>query len=76
MVTVTIENQGNAGAEVLVTLKAAGGDVTKRLEVRAKSKNSIRMEAPSAPQQVIVNDGSVPESDLSNNTFKIELPGK
>jgi hypothetical protein len=76
VVTVTIENHGNAGAEVPVTLKVAGGDVTKRLEVRAKSKNSIRMEAPSAPQQVIVNDGSVPESDLSNNTFKIELPAK
>ncbi len=76
VVTVTVENQGNAGAEVLVTLKAAGGDVTKRLEVRAKSKNSIRMEAPSTPQQIIVNDGSVPESDLSNNTFKIELPAK
>ena len=73
VITVTIENTGNAGAEVPVTLKVGSIDVTKRLEVRAKSKNSIRIEAPAAPQQVIVNDGSVPESDLSNNTFKVEL---
>jgi hypothetical protein len=24
------------------------------------------------PQEVVVNDGSVPESDMTNNTFKIE----
>jgi hypothetical protein len=73
VVTVVVENLGNAGAEVPVTLKATGGDVTQRIEVRAKSKNSIRIEAPSTPLQVIVNDGSVPESDANNNTFKVEL---
>lgn len=76
VVTVTVENLGNAGAEVPITLKVGSVDVTKRLEVRAKSKNSIRIEVPGAPQQVIVNDGSVPESDLGNNTFKVELPAK
>jgi hypothetical protein len=72
VVTVTVENLGNAGAEVPVTLKVGSVDVTKRLEVRAKSKSSIRIEAPGLPQQVIVNDGTVPESNVSNNTFKIE----
>ena len=76
MITVTVENLGNAGAEVPVTLKVGSVDVTKRLEIRAKSKNSIRIETPGPAQQVILNDGSVPESDLSNNTFKIELPAK
>ncbi len=71
VVTVTVENLGNAGAEVPITLKVGSLDVNKRLEVRAKSKNSVRIEVPGAPQEVIVNDGSVPESDLSNNTFKI-----
>ena len=76
VITVTVENLGNAGAEVPVTLKVGSVDVTKRLEIRAKSKNSIRIETPGPAQQVILNDGSVPESDLSNNTFKIELPAK
>jgi hypothetical protein len=39
--------------------------------VRAKSKGVIRVEVPTLAEQVIVNDGSVPESDMSNNTFKI-----
>jgi len=73
VVTVVVENTGNAGAEVPVIVKAAGGDITQRVEVRAKSKSSVRIETPSTPLQVTVNDGSVPESDVSNNTFKVEL---
>ena len=71
MVTVTVENLGAAGAEVPVVLKMKEGDVVKRIEVRAKSKNSIRFEVPSVPPEVVVNDGSVPESDLTNNSFAV-----
>jgi hypothetical protein len=71
MVTITVENLGSAGAEVPVTVKFKGGEVTKRLEVRAKSKGVIRVEVPSLAEEIVVNDGSVPESDMSNNTFKI-----
>jgi hypothetical protein len=73
-VSVTIENLGNAGAEVPVVLRAETGEVTRRLEVRAKSKTSIRIDIPSKPEQIVINDGSVPESDISNNTFKISPP--
>jgi hypothetical protein len=72
LVTITVENLGNAGAEVPVTVKFAGGEVSKRLEVHAKDKAVIRIEVAAAPQEVVVNDGSVPESDVTNNTFKIE----
>jgi hypothetical protein len=72
LVTITVENLGAAGAEVPVTLKMeGGGEIRQRLEVRAKAKASLRMEAAGKPQQVTVNDGSVPESDMSNNTYKI-----
>jgi hypothetical protein len=71
MATVTVNNLGSAGAEVPLTVKSAGGEVTKRLEVRAKSKAVIRIEVPTAPLEVVVNDGSVPESDMSNNVFKV-----
>jgi hypothetical protein len=72
MVTVTVENLGGAGAEVPVTVRFDGGEVTKRLEVRGKNKGVIRMEVPAAPREIVVNDGSVPESDTTNNTFKIQ----
>jgi hypothetical protein len=28
----------------------------------------------SAPVEVVVNDGSVPESDMSNNVYRVEIP--
>jgi hypothetical protein len=74
IVTVTIENLGDAGAEVPVTLRMEGGEVSKRLEVHAKSKAAVRIEASSTPLEVRVNDGSVPESDVSNNIFKVPPP--
>lgn len=76
MLTVTVENLGSAGAEVPILVKFAGAEATKRLEVRAKSKATIRIEVPSAPQEVTVNDGSVPESDTENNTFKLAEAAK
>ena len=74
IVTVTVDNLGNAGAEVPVILKFTGGEVVKRLEVRAKSKATIRIETPRSPQEIMVNDGSVPESDVANNVFKLGSP--
>jgi hypothetical protein len=76
VVTVTVENQGAAGAEVSLTLTMVEGKVVRKIEVHAKSEAVIRIEAASAPLEVVVNDGSVPESDMSNNVYKIEIPEK
>jgi hypothetical protein len=73
MLTITLDNLGTAGAEVPVTVKYTGGEIMQRLEVQAKGKAVTRVEVPSAPQEVVVNDGSVPESDMTNNTFRIEV---
>lgn len=72
IVTIIVDNSSAAGAEVPVMLKFTGGEVSKRLDVRGKSKSVVRFEVPAPPEEVIVNDGSVPESDTTNNTFKIE----
>jgi hypothetical protein len=74
LLTITMDNLGTAGAEVPVTIKFAGGEVTKRIEVRSKSKATFRVETPASPQEIRVNDGSVPESDMTNNTFKVGTP--
>jgi hypothetical protein len=74
MVTITIENLGNAGADVPVILRTESGEIMKQLEVHAKSKASVRIQVASTPLEVVVNDGSVPESDLSNNVFKVPSP--
>ncbi len=72
VIAVTVENLGLAGAEVPIIVKLDDGVVSKRIEVRAKSKNTIRIEIPAAAREIIVNDGSVPESDTSNNTFALK----
>jgi hypothetical protein len=74
MLTITVANSGIAGAEVPLTVKFAGGEITKRLVVRGKSDGVIRVEVPKVPEEIVVNDGSVPEGDVTNNVFKIE-PG-
>jgi hypothetical protein len=71
LVTITVENLGATGAIVPFTLRMQGGEVTQRLEVRGKSKAVTRIEAAFAPQEVVVNDGSIPETDLANNTYKV-----
>jgi len=73
-ITVTLENLGNAGAEVPFTILFEGGEITKRMEVRAKSTATTRVELQGAPTEIRVNDGSIPESDLTNNVFKISAP--
>jgi hypothetical protein len=71
MITVTLENAGLTGVEIPFTIRCEGNDVQKRLEVRAKSTATTRVELPGAPIEIVVNDGSVPESDFTNNVFKI-----
>jgi len=76
VVTVAVENRGDAGAEIPVVLKLEQGQITQRLLVQGKSTATIRMEAASTPREVVLNDGSVPESDTGNNVYKIERPEK
>jgi len=70
-ITVTLENLGNAGAEVPFTIIFEGGEIAKRIEVRAKSTATMRVELPHPASEIVVNDGSVPESDVTNNVFKV-----
>jgi hypothetical protein len=76
MVTVTVDDLGTAAAEVPVIVKFKGGEVTKQLEVHAKEKATVRVEVPAEPQEIVVNDGGVPESDTTNNVFKMESSPK
>jgi len=71
VVAVTVENLGAVSAEVPVIVRTAQGDRVKRVLVKAHDKAIERIEVPVVPTEVIVNDGSVPESDTANNSFVI-----
>jgi len=72
LLTVTVENLATAGAEVPVTAHFEGGELSQRVEVRGKSKAVVRISTPKPAEEVIVNDGSVPETDMSNNVFRVQ----
>jgi hypothetical protein len=72
---VTVANGGSAGAEVTVTIHTNSGDVRQKLEVRGKAKAVTRIASPAQPLEVVVNDGSVPESGSSEHRLKIAGEG-
>jgi len=72
MLTVMVENLGEAAAEVPVTAQVDGKEASERLMIPGKSKASVRIQVATMPQEVTVNDGSVPESDMSNNLFTLD----
>jgi len=60
---VTVENLGDAGCEVQVTVRSANGENSARVAVPAKGKATVRVPLESDPQDVEVNDGGVPEAE-------------
>ena len=71
VVTVTVANDGDPAAEVAVSVRAEGGERTKRMLVKGKSKAVDRVEVPTTPIAAVVNDGSVPESNMNNNKMAV-----
>lgn len=70
LVTVTVKNTGRASAEVPVFVRAGDVENSARLWVPAGGEASARITMPLTPTGATVNDGSVPELDLSNNDYK------
>lgn len=76
VITVVVHNKGGAGAEVPVTVQGEHGLVTQRVLVPAHGTGTVRISIPSKPVEVTINDGSVPEWDLENNSGKAPSPVK
>ncbi len=74
VVTITVKNLGDVRAEVPVTARAPEGDKSQRVQVPAKGTAVVRIRMPAAPVEAVVNDGSVPESDRGNDSFKVTTP--
>lgn len=73
LLTVTVENLGGAGAEVPVIARAKDENPSRRLWAPARQKATVRVPLRSPPVEAQVNDGSVPESNMTNNTINVKL---
>ncbi len=72
LTTVTVENLGSAAAEVPVIAELPGGEKSVRVVVKPGEKAIARINTQQIPKSVVVNDGSVPERDLTNNSFDVK----
>ena len=62
LVAVEVQNKGGADAEVPVTVRAGSLSNTLSLHVPAHNRATIRIPFEAEPEEVQVNDGSVPEA--------------
>ncbi len=82
LVAVDVRNDGDAEAEVPLTVSAAprgtaqAATETQRLRVPAHSTVSRRIVFASTPDQVQVNDGTVPEAGATSHLRKLVMPGQ
>ena len=77
VVSVTVENVTRVWVEVLVLVKGASGEVrTERLQVPGNAKSTTRVSFQGTPVTAEINDGSVPQLDLSNNIKQVAMPGQ
>jgi hypothetical protein len=77
VVSVTVENLTRVWAEVQVVVKSAKGDARlARLQVPGNAKSTTRIAFQGVPVMAEINDGSVPELDLTNNQMPVLPPGQ
>jgi hypothetical protein len=74
LVTATIENRGQAGAEVPVLVQTPSGERSVRVLVKAGEKGTGRLDVAVAPDKIVVNDGSVPEGNMNGNVYDMPAP--
>jgi hypothetical protein len=71
VVAVTVENTGSAWVEVPIVVRTGKDERSVRVAVPARSKAVARVPFPAVPDEVIVNDGSIPEADVTDNRFAL-----
>jgi Peptidase family M1 domain len=71
LVAVEVKNDGGATADVPVTVRSGTLTVTERLRIPGRSSASTRIVFAGTPQEVLVNDGSVPEVATSVHSRQI-----
>ena len=74
LVAVEVHNDGYAEAEVPVTVRSATAAETHLLRIPGRASASTRILFSGTPQQVEVNDGTVPETQTGIHTRQLVLP--
>ena len=73
LVAVEVRNDGAAAAEVPVTVRSGTLTASQKLRIAGHSSASTRIVFQGVPDEVIVNDGSVPEATSATHTRELVL---
>ena len=73
LIAVDVRNDGDAVAEVPVTVRSGTLTATERVRVAAHADAATRIVFQGTPEEVEVNDGSVPELQSSEHIEKVDL---
>jgi hypothetical protein len=73
LIAIEVRNNGDAAAEVPVTIRSGTLTTTERLRIMGRSSASTRIVFESTPDEVIVNDGSVPEMGASTHSKQLVM---
>jgi hypothetical protein len=76
LIAIDVRNDGDAVADVPVTVRSAASTQVERLRIPGRSSASTRIVFAGTPDEVIVNDGSVPESGPTTHARKLMLAPK
>jgi hypothetical protein len=71
LIAVEVRNEGDATAEVPVTVRSGTLTATEKLRIPGRSSASTRIVFEGEPDEVLVNDGSVPEITSSRHTKEV-----
>ncbi len=71
LVAVEVRNDGGAAAEVPVTVRSGTLTASQKLRIAGHSSASTRIVFQGIPDEVIVNDGSVPEVTSATHTREL-----
>jgi Peptidase family M1 domain len=71
LIAIEVRNDGDAAAEVPVTVRSGTLTTTEKLRIPGRSSASTRIVFEGEPDEVVVNDGSVPEMTTSRHTKEI-----
>ncbi len=72
LVSVEVKNDGDAAADVPVTVRSGTLTATEKLRVMGHSSASTRMLLEGTPEEVIVNDGTIPEMRTGSHSIQIK----
>jgi hypothetical protein len=73
LIAIEVRNDGDAAAEVPVTVRSGTLTTTEKLRIMGRSTASTRIVFAGRPDEVVVNDGGVPEVTAPAHSRQIEV---